>query len=149
MVKQLFNTKENWSQLIIRVMLGAVIFPHGAQKLLGWFGGYGFSGTMGFFTESLGLPWVIGFLVILIEFFGPLLLIAGLFTRFMAFSIFCQFIGIIFTSHIQYGFFMNWFGNQQGEGYEYHLLILGMAAALTISGAGKLALDKYLLQKLE
>ena len=143
----LLHTDDNWSPAIIRLILGVVLFPHGAQKLLGWFGGYGFGGTMGFFTETMGLPWIIGFLVILIEFFGPLFLIAGLFTRITAVSIFGLFVGIIFTSHLQHGFFMNWYGNKAGEGFEFHLLVLGMAAALAVAGAGKYAVDSYLLQQ--
>jgi putative oxidoreductase len=128
-------------------MLALVIFPHGAQKLLGWFGGYGFSGTMGYFTQTVGLPWIIGFLVIVIEFFAPLLLAAGLLTRASAASLFGLFVGIIFNAHIQHGFFMNWSGNQAGEGFEYHLLVLGMSAALVVSGAGKYATDRYLLKE--
>jgi putative oxidoreductase len=118
------------------------------MKLLGWFGGFGFTGTMNYFTGSLHLPWIIGFLVIIIEFVGSLMLIAGLATRFVAALVIINFIGIIVSTHIPYGFFINWFGNQKGEGYEYHLLIIGMAASLLVSGAGKLSIDKLLTGKL-
>lgn len=125
-------------------MLGILLFPHGAQKMLGWFGGYGFSGTMNFFTGTVGLPWIIGFLVILIEFVGSLFLIAGIAVRITALAVIADMVGIIFSSHIQNGFFINWFGNQAGEGFEYHLLVITMAVSLLISGAGKWSLDRRL-----
>ena len=145
-MKKIFQTNENTTATIIRIVLGAILFPHGAQKLLGWFGGYGFSGTMGFLTGTAGLPWVAAFLVITIEFFGALALILGFATRVVAIGIIVLFAGIIFTSHLNNGFFMNWSGQLQGEGYEYHLLVIGMALALLISGGGKLSVD-YALQK--
>lgn len=146
MLKRILSTNDNWSPVIIRAMLALVLFPHGAQKVFGWFGGFGFSGTMDFFTGTAGLPWIISFLVIAIEFLGPFLLAAGAFTRLTAVAIFGQFVGIILHSHIQYGFFMNWFGQMKAgqEGIEFHLLVLGMSAALAVSGAGKYAFDRYL-----
>jgi putative oxidoreductase len=146
MKNKLFHTDDSWAMVMLRVILGLVIFPHGAQKLLGWFGGYGFSGTMNFFTESVGLPWVIGFLVIVIEFFGSLALVAGFGTRIIAASYIALAIGIVFTSHIQNGFFINWYGNQAGEGYEYFILWIGMAIPLLLNGGGKYAADKLLLK---
>ena len=140
-MKKLFQTNESYAATALRIMLGLVLFPHGAQKLLGWFGGYGFAGTMNFFTGTVHLPWIIGFLVIMIEFFGSLMLIAGLATRFVAAAVIANFIGVILTSHISNGFFINWYGNQAGEGFEYHLLVIGMALSLLIAGAGKLSLD--------
>lgn len=140
-MKKIFKTNDSSAATILRIMLGLVIFPHGAQKLLGWFGGYGFTGTMKFFTDTVHLPWIIGFLVIITEFFGSLMLIAGLATRFAALAIIINFTGIILTSHISNGFFINWFGNQQGEGFEYHLLVIGMALSLLIAGAGRLSFD--------
>ena len=86
MKNKLFGTPDTWTFIILRILLGLVIFPHGAQKLLGWFGGYGFTGTMNYFTETVGLPWIIGFLVIVIEFFGSIALIAGIGTRIIAAS---------------------------------------------------------------
>jgi putative oxidoreductase len=144
MLKKIFQTNENTAAAVLRVILGLIIFPHGAQKLLGWFGGFGFTGTMNFFTETVHLPWIIGFLVIMIEFAGSLMLIAGLATRFVAVLFIINFTGVIITSHIPNGFFINWLGDQKGEGYEYHLLIIGMAASLLISGAGKLSVDRLL-----
>lgn len=146
-MKKIFQTNGNMASTVLRIVLGLIIFPHGAQKLFGWFGGFGFEGTMGFFTGTIHLPWIIGFGVIMIEFFGALMLIAGMVTRFIALLVIVNFAGIIFTSHIANGFFMNWFGNQAGEGYEYHLLIIGMAGSLFISGAGKFSVDKLVHTK--
>jgi putative oxidoreductase len=141
-MQKLFKTNNDWTGLALRLGIAIVLFPHGAQKLLGWFGGYGFAGTMQFFTGTVGLPWFIGFLVILLEFFGSLLLLAGLGSRIIAAAMIILFIGIVFASHVQNGFFMNWFGNQKGEGYEYFLLLIGLCAALLFNGSGKLSVDK-------
>lgn len=145
-MKKIIQTNDNTATTIIRIVLGLILFPHGAQKLLGWFGGYGFEGTMGFLTGTAGLPWIFAFLVIMIEFLGALALIFGIGTRIVSVGIISLFTGIIFSSHAQNGFFMNWAGNQPGEGYEYHLLVIGMAIALLVSGAGKWSVD-YALQK--
>ena len=136
-----FKTDDSWAGLILRVVLGGVIFAHGAQKLLGWYGGSGFEGTMGFFTQKMGLPWLIAFLVIIGESIGSLGLLAGLFTRFTAASFIVIMLGAIMTVHLPQGFFMNWFGQQSGEGFEYHLLVIGMSLALLVVGGGKWALD--------
>lgn len=143
-MQKLFKTNNDWTGLALRLGIAIVLFPHGAQKLLGWFGGYGFSGTMQFFTGTVGLPWFMGFLVILLEFFGSLLLLAGLGSRIIAAAMIILFIGIIFTSHVQNGFFMNWFGNQKGEGYEYFLLLIGLSTALLLNGSGRLSADRLL-----
>jgi putative oxidoreductase len=142
----IFNTKNDFTGLIVRLTLGIVLFPHGAQKMLGMFGGYGFSGTMGFFTETLQLPWLIGFLVIIIEFVGALALIAGFAGRIWSALIVFLFLGIIFSAHLDHGFFMNWFGNQKGEGFEYHLLVIGLALAIIINGSGKFSVDERISQ---
>ncbi|MEQ8904098.1 DoxX family protein [Ekhidna sp.] len=147
MKEKIFKTTDSYAPLAIRIMLGLVVFPHGAQKLLGWFGGYGFSGTMGFFTETVGLPWIVGFMVIILESFGAIALIAGVATRLVAANYILLALGIIFSSHIQNGFFMNWFGNQAGEGYEFFLLWIGMAVGLLITGSGAYSIDKHLILK--
>lgn len=144
MKNKLFSTTDSWTPIVLRFVLGLVIFPHGAQKLLGWFGGYGFAGSMNYFTDTVALPWIIGFLVIILEFFGAIALIAGIATRIISVLYIAIAIGIIFTSSIQYGFFMNWFGNQGGEGYEYFLLWIGMAIGLVVSGGGKYSVDRLL-----
>jgi putative oxidoreductase len=145
MKKQLFHTTDNWHPLILRVLLGLVIFPHGAQKLLGWFGGYGFSGTMHWFTETMGFPWLMAFLIVMLESLGALALIAGFGSRILAAFFTLLALGIMFSSHIQNGFFMNWFGNQEGEGIEYFLLWIGISLALVISGGGKYSIDRIYL----
>jgi putative oxidoreductase len=147
-MEKLFATGTNdWSGFVIRITIGLILFPHGAQKLTGWFGGYGFTGTMNFFTNTVGLPWLIGLLVIIIEFFGSISLIVGFGTRIWAALVIILMTGIIITSHLQNGFFMNWFGNQKGEGFEFDLLVIGLALAATIEGAGKYSLDARLFSK--
>lgn len=143
----LFNTGKSWAPTILRILLGLVLLAHGVQKLFGCLGGYGFNGTMQFFTKTMGLPWLLGFMVIVTEFFGALCIIAGLATRVWSFVMVILFTGIVYTSHLQNGFFMNWFGNQQGEGYEYFLLAIAIATSLIISGGGRLAVDRLLVAK--
>jgi len=149
-IKQFLATdQQSWSLLIVRLALGAALLPHGMQKALGLFGGYGFSGTVGFF-ESLGIPFIIGTLVILAEFVGSIGVILGLGTRFMAASILIQMTGaMILGGHIANGFFMNWMGNQKGEGIEYFILMLGIALAVTIGGSGKFSFDNLISKKLK
>jgi putative oxidoreductase len=142
MKKLLTTNTNNWTALIARLALGITLFPHGAQKLFGWFGGYGFSGTMGFLTGQVGLPYIVGLLVILIESIGSLLLIAGFLTRIVSFAVIAQFIGVVLTSHIHNGFFMNWYMQpNQGEGLEYFILLFGLAFILLITGGGKASAD--------
>jgi len=127
---------------VLRVALGAVMFPHGAQKLLGWFGGYGFHGTMGFLTGTAGLPAPLALLVIISEFFGSIALVLGLFSRAAAVGVISVMIGAVLTVHLPNGFFMNWTGQQAGEGFEYHLLAIAMAVAILLQGSGRLSLDR-------
>ena len=141
LMKYLFQTSDNFSYWIPRIILGLVILPHGAQKLLGWFGGFGFTNTMTYFTQTAGLPWIIAFLVIMGESFGALGLIFGFLTRLSAFGMICIMLGAIITVHSPNGFFMNWFGKQAGEGFEYHLLVIGMSIPLLINGGGKYSVD--------
>ena len=119
--------------------------------MLGIFGGYGFSGTMGFFTGMMHLPWLIGFLVIIIEFIGSLSLIAGFASRIWSVLVIIEMLGAILTTHLNNGFFMNWAGNQKGEGYEFHLLMIGLALAILINGSGKFSIDEKIAnqQKIE
>lgn len=145
-MKHIFKTNNDWTGFILRLIIGLVMLPHGAQKLFGWFGGYGFTGTMQFFTETKGLPWIVGFLVIMLEFFGSILLLLGFGSRILAVLFTFLAIGIALTSHIQNGFFINWFGNQPGEGFEYFILLGGLGLALLFNGGGKLSLDKLVLQ---
>lgn len=147
-MRKLFETDEAWTGLILRVMLGVVMFPHGAQKLLGWYGGFGFAGTLGFFTEQMHLPWLVALLVIIGESFGSLGLLIGLLTRVTAASMALIMVGAIGLVHWPNGFFMNWSGKQAGEGFEYHLLVIAICAALVITGAGKWSGDSVIAKKL-
>lgn len=142
----IFKTNNDWTGLIIRLTVGLIMFPHGAQKVLGWFGGPGYTNEMNFFTETLNLPWLIAFLVIVIEFAGSISLIIGFASRIWSIAMIILFIGIIFTAHFEHGFFMNWFGNQKGEGYEYHLLIIGLSLTTIINGSGKYSVDEKLAE---
>jgi len=146
MLKKLMQTDEDVGMLIVRLALGIVMFPHGAQKLLGWFGGGGFAATMQGMT-GMGLPAVIVFLVILFEFFGSLSLISGFLGRVGAFGILCVMLGAVLTVHLPNGFFMNWMGNQKGEGFEYHLLAIGMALAIMVRGSGVFSIDRSMSDK--
>lgn len=147
-MRKLFYTDNSWAGLILRATLGLVMFPHGAQKLLGWYGGFGFAGTMGFFTETMHLPWIVAFLVVMGESFGSVALLLGLLTRFTAASFIVIMLGAVTTSHLPNGFFMNWFGKQAGEGYEYHVLVIGIAVALLVTGAGRWSADRIITEKL-
>ena len=147
-MKYLFQTNDKFSYWVPRIILGCVMLPHGAQKLFGWFGGFGFTNTMTYFTQTAGLPWIIAFLIIMGESLGSLGLIVGFFTRLSALGLICIMVGAIITVHIPNGFFMNWFGKQAGEGFEYHLLVIGMSIPLLISGGGKYSVDLLINKKI-
>jgi putative oxidoreductase len=147
MFKKLFSTQNEITLTILRLVLGVVFFAHGAQKMLGWFGGYGFKGTMGFFTQTAHIPAPLAFLAIAAEFFGGLGLIVGLLTRVAAFGITVNMLVAILTVHLPNGFFMNWTGQQKGEGFEYHLLVLAITIALMIRGAGAFSLDRAIAKE--
>jgi putative oxidoreductase len=144
----LFKTNSDTAPLLARLTLGLIMFPHGAQKALGWFGGHGYEGTMGFFTGTLGIPALFAFLVIVAEFVGSLGLILGFLSRVCAFGIAAVMAGAIAMAHKGNGFFMNWSGQQAGEGYEYHLLAIGLALIVIIHGAGKASLDAIVAKRL-
>ena len=119
------------------------MFAHGAQKMLGWFGGYGFHGTMGFFT-GMGIPAPLAFLAICAEFFGGIGLIVGLLSRVAALCIITNMLVAVATVHLHVGFFMNWAGTQKGEGYEYHLLAIALGLLIAVKGGGALSVDRSL-----
>lgn len=149
-MKNLLNvlkTNSHKAGLVYRITLGLVLLPHGCQFLLGWFGGYGFTNSMNYLTQGAGLPWIIAFLVIFLQFFGSLFLLAGFASRIIASAMIIMFFGMIVTSHLDYGFFMNWGGNQQGEGFEYHILAIGLLVALLINGSGNFSIDRLITQK--
>ena len=137
----LIQTNSSFAPLIARIVLGCVMLPHGLQKTIGWFGGHGFAGTMQFFTGTMHIPALLAFIAIAAEFAGALGLIVGLLSRVAAFGIASVMVVAIVTVHNANGFFMNWMGTQKGEGFEYHLLAIGLALIVMIQGAGKISLD--------
>ncbi len=145
METQILKTTDNWGATAIRFVLGIVLFSHGAQSMLGWFGGFGLKATIEFLSSSMGLPTFIGFAVICIQFFGSLMLLTGTLTRIAALGVFGIFIGMA-TYHFDYGFHMNWSGTNEGEGYEYHVLVLSMCLMLLISGGGALSVDRKIMK---
>lgn len=144
MLDRLLQTDSSRTRFFQRVALGAILLPHGLQKTAGWFGGYGFDGTMAYFTDALGVPAPLAVLVILAESLGAIALIAGAGTRIAAFGVVATMLGAIFMVHLPHGFFMNWSGAQAGEGIELHLLAIALAIPLVISGGGAYALDRVL-----
>jgi len=146
-MKFVFKTNSSFAPTLSRLTLGVVMFPHGAQKALGLFGGYGFHGTMNWFTQQLHIPAVFAVLAIAAEFLGSLGLIIGFLSRIAAFGITVVMVVAVITVHATNGFFMNWFGNQKGEGFEFHLLAICLAAIVVIYGAGNLSLDAWLARK--
>jgi putative oxidoreductase len=142
MLRKLVSTRCDVVPTVLRIILGVVFFAHGAQKMLGWFGGYGFRGTMGFFTHGAHIPAPFAFLAICAEFFGGLGLILGFLTRIAAFGVGCNMVVALFMVHLHNGFFMNWTGTKHAEGFEYHLLALALVFAILVRGAGALSLDR-------
>lgn len=137
----LFATKGGVPALILRLVLGFVMFAHGSQKVLGWFGGTTMLVTINMFAQKMHMPLPLTLLVMAAEFLGGLGLIVGLLTRIAAFGILCDMVGAIALVHWKFGLFMNWFGNQKGEGFEYHLLVIAICIALIIRGAGPVSID--------
>lgn len=144
MFKGLFRTGSSASFLFLRLALGIVMFPHGAQKVLGWYGGPGYEKTIEIFTTNMHFPLLLVILLMTAEFVGSLFIIIGFLTRVWALAIGTSMSVCAYMNHLQHGFFMNWFGNQKGEGFEFHILVVGIALALVIGGSGPLSVDKKL-----
>ena len=140
----LLQTHDELAPLILRLTLAVVILPHGLQKALGWFGGHGIAGTIESFHQWFGLPPAVTALVILAESVGSLCLVAGFVVRFAAFSIGMVMLGAIFLVTGKWGFFMNWYSQPRGEGFEFHLLVLGIVVTLVLRGAGRWSIDRAL-----
>ncbi len=149
MLQSLIATDDSFSPTIARLALGIMIFPHGMQKLFGWFGGPGFGGTMHFFTDVMHIPTLFAVLAILAEGLGSLGLLLGLFGRVAAFGVACNMIVAAYMLNFANGFFMNWAGNQKGEGFEFHLLALGLALIVMIYGGGAFSIDRVLTERME
>jgi putative oxidoreductase len=142
MIRKLFHTNDDPMLMLLRLALGAVFFAHGAQKVLGWFGGAGYAATMAFFTQRIGIPAVFAVLAILAEFLGGIGLIVGFLTRIAGFGIAVDMMVAAVMVHSRNGFFMNWSGNQRGEGFEFHILAIAMALFMLVHGAGALSIDR-------
>lgn len=149
MFKKLVRTNDDTAMLALRLFLGLVFFPHGMQKVFGWFGGSGFNATMDMFTSKAGFPAALAFLAVMAESLGVVALIAGFFTRIAALGIGVNMLVCALGNHLKNGFFMNWMGTQKGEGFEYHLLAVAITAALIIGGGGKWSLDGLIDRKLK
>jgi putative oxidoreductase len=147
-MKELFRTSDAVAPLLSRLFLAVVMFPHGAQKVLGWFGGQGPAGTMQFFTETLNIPAPLAVLAIAVEFLAPIALLLGLLTRLAALSLAIHITVAALMVHVQHGFFMNWYGQKEGEGFEYHILFLGLALVPLLQGGGRWALDQLIYRRL-
>ena len=144
LLRKIIHTTDDHALMLVRAVLGIVFFAHGAQKVLGWFGGGGFDPTMKFFTQNLGIPGFLAVLAILAEFLGGIGLFVGLLSRIAAFGIAVNMAVAVLMVHAPNGLFMNWFGNQKGEGFEYHLLAISMALLVIVRGAGAWSLDRVL-----
>jgi putative oxidoreductase len=147
-VKKLLETRPDVALTLVRVAAGAVMLPHGLQKTLGWFGGHGFSATMDAFTTQMGIPAPFAFLAIVAESLGALALIFGLFSRVSAFGVAATMFVAMLMVQLPNGFFMNWFGNQKGEGMEFTLLLLALTAVTVLRGGGAYSVDGWLAQRL-
>ena len=144
-MEQLLATSDSWAITIIRVTLGVIMFGHGAQKVLGWFGGYGLKGTTGYMT-SIGIPLPVAYLACFTEFLGSIALVLGLLTRLGALGVAAVMVGAIVKVHLPNGFFMNWdLSPGKGHGFETNLALLAMALACVIAGGGALSIDRLLV----
>jgi putative oxidoreductase len=149
MFRKLLATSDDWTLTLLRLVMGVIFFAHGAQKTFGWFGGYGFSGTLGFFTQMMHIPALFAFLAICAEFLGGVGLILGALGRIAAFGITCNMVVAILMVHHHFGLFMNWSGQQKGEGFEYHLLAIAIAVVLMARGSGAFSVDRALTSAAE
>jgi putative oxidoreductase len=140
--RRLLDTPDDHTLTLLRAILGVVFFAHGAQKVLGWFGGNGFEATLGFMTHTMRIPAVFAVLAVLAEFLGGIGLILGLLSRIAAFAIAIEMAVAMAMVHLPNGFFMNWTGNQRGEGFEYHLLAIATAIMIVVRGAGAWSIDR-------
>jgi len=150
MLRKLFDTKAGWEMTLIRFGLATVFFPHGAQKVLGWWGGYGLAGTYGYFTDNMGIPGFFAACAIAAEFLGPIALFSGLLTRVAAFGIGTNMVVAVVLVHWPNGFFMNWAGKMPAgtEGFEFHILAIAMALGLMVAGGGRFSLDRLIAKKI-
>ena len=148
MWKRIIQSGNEPTLFILRIVLGIVMLGHGLQKTFGWFEGFGWTNTIKYFTQQVGLPSFLGAIIILIESLGAVLLIIGLAGRINAALMFIVIAGAFFVDHLPNGFFMNWYGTHKGEGYEFDILFWGIAIVIIIKGSGKWSVDKWLQKQL-
>ena len=149
MISKLVATESRIELTILRLTLGVVLLAHGLQKAFGWFGGFGWTNSIHYFTNTVGLPYILAAFVILIETVGAFLLIAGFAGRINAALMGIVIIGAFFQDHLPNGFYMNWFGNHKGEGFEFDILFVAIALVLTLKGSGAFSIDRLLTGKNE
>ena len=142
--RKVIHTADDHTLMVLRIILGIVFFAHGAQKVLGWFGGAGFDQTFATFTQGLNIPAFFAVLAIAAEFLGGIGMLLGCLTRIAAFGIAVNMIVAVVLVHGRNGLFMNWTGKQPGEGFEFHLLALAVAFLVIVRGAGAWSLDRVL-----
>ena|SRR5215831_359215 len=147
MKQLLFYSDNSDIGLVLRLTLGLIMLPHGAQNLFGAFGGSGYEATLSYFTDTLKFPWLFGLAIILIEFCCSIFLLLGFSTRLSAILFMCIMFGAVMTTNYSNGLFMNWFGNQKGEGFEYHLLVIGICIGLMFTGSGRYSMDNVIFNR--
>ena len=146
MLYKLIETSNDWTLTILRLAAGIMILPHGLQKTFGWFGGAGFSAQMAGF-EQMHIPAIFAFLAIMAEFLGGMGLILGALTRIAAFALAVDMSVAVYLVHWRNGWFMNWTGQQKGEGFEFHILAVAMAIVLMARGGGAASVDRALAKR--
>lgn len=146
-LRAVLATPADAAATVARLALGLMILPHGLQKVFGWFGGFGFEGTMGYFTGTMGIPWILALAAILAELLGGIMLLTGFGGRIAALAVGTNMVVAVLTTHLQYGFFMNWGGVMPAgaEGWEFHLLAIALALVVIIRGSGALSVDRALV----
>jgi putative oxidoreductase len=143
---RLLKTERDFSAFFLRLTLALVLFPHGAQKVLGWFGGEGVEPTLQYLQTTLGIPLALAIAAVATQFSGAICLLAGFLTRVAALAIAAEMVVAVYLVHLQHGFFLNWMGQEKGEGYEYHLLVIGICLALMIKGGGPWSIDRAIVK---
>ena len=141
MLKKLLSTTSDLTLTLLRLVLGIIFFAHGAQLLLGWFGGFGYDASMHAFTQQLHIPTALAFAAIMAQFLGGLFLIFGILGRLAALGIAIDMLVAVLLVHVPNGLFMNWYGTQKGEGFEFHILAIAIAIVLMMHGSGAASVD--------
>ncbi len=142
MFRKLLSTPNDPTLTLARIILAVIFFAHGSQKMFGFFGGRGASGTIALFEQTMGIPAPLTVLAMIAEVFGAAGLFLGLFSRIAALGVLVVMLVAPFANHLYPNFFMNWTGRQVGEGYEYHLLAIALIVTILVRGAGALSLDR-------